>query len=112
MGMTTKQTTAFNLHKAINDNLVAIKAVRVASKDDHFEKTITVEQFKDDLDFYLESGIFADYIDFKYELYNGHLNVYAGNMSCYCNVCILVELDVNDGASVIELNNVLRKVED
>ena len=46
MGMTTKQTTAFNLHKAINDNLVAIKAVRVASKDDHFEKTITVEQFK------------------------------------------------------------------
>ena len=112
MGTTTKHTTAFNLHKAINDKLVIVKNVKVTSKDDHFEKTITVEQFKDDLDFYLESGIFADSIDFKYELYNGHLNVYAGNMSCYCNVCILVELDVNEGVNEIELNNVLRKVED
>ena len=112
MSMTTKHTTAFNLRKAINDNLVIVKNVKVTSKDDHFEKTITVEQFKDDLDFYLESGIFADSIDFKYELYNGHLNVYAGNMSCYCNVCILVELDVNEGVNEIELNNVLRKVED
>ena len=112
MGMTTKHTTAFNLHKAINDKLVIVKNVKVTSKDDHCEKTITVEQFKDDLDFYLESGIFADSIDFKYELYNGHLNVYAGNMSCYCNVCILVELDVNEGVNEIELNNVLRKVED
>lgn len=112
MGMATKATSAANLQKAINENLVTIKSVKVESKDDYGSKTIPAEQFNNDLDWYLESGIFADSIDFKYELHSSDLTVYAGNMSCYCSVCITVNLSVNDGVSKEDLENVLRKVEE
>lgn len=111
MGMSTKHTTASNLQKAINDNLVSIKLVSVESKDNHEISEIPAEQFKNDLDFYMESGIFADSIDFKYELSGNDLKIYAGNMSSFCEVCVTVELMVNDGVSKEDLENVLRKVD-
>lgn len=108
--VTTKPTSADNLQKAINEKLVTINEVKVTPKDsDHESKTIPTEQFKNDLDFYLESGIFADSIDFKYELSGNDLTIYAGNMSSYCNVCITVDLIVNDGVTKEDLENVLRK---
>lgn len=94
MGMSTKHTSAANLQKAINNNLITVKSVKVESKDDHGSKTITAEQFKTDLDFYIESGIFADSIDFKYVLHGNDLTVYTGNMSSFCSVCITVGLIV------------------
>lgn len=112
MGMSTKHTTASNLQKAINDKLVTIKSVKVESKDDHEMRTITAEQFKNDLDFYIESGVFADSLDFKYELQGKDLTVYAGNMSSYCNVCITVDLVVNDGVRKDDLENIIKKVEE
>lgn len=111
MGMTTKHTSATNLQKAINEKLVTIKSANVESKDDHEMRTITPEQFKNDLDFYVESGVFADSIDFKYELIGNDLKVYIGNMSSYCNVCITVEMVVNDGVDKNDLENVIRKVD-
>lgn len=110
MGMTTRHTSAANLQKAINSNLLTIKSVKVESKDDHESHTITADQFKNDLDFYVESGIFADSIDFKYELSGNNLTVYAGNMSSYCNVCITVDLVVNDGVRKDDLENIIKKV--
>lgn len=109
MGMTSRHTSAANLQKALNSNLVTIKLVSVESKDSHETSEIPAEQFKNDLDFYLESGIFADSIDFKYELSGNDLTIYAGNMSSYCNVCITVDLIVNDGVTKEDLENVLRK---
>ena len=109
MGMTSRHTSAANLQKALNCNLVTIKLVSVESKDSHETSEIPAEQFKNDLDFYLESGIFADSIDFKYELSGNDLTIYAGNMSSYCNVCITVDLIVNDGVTKEDLENVLRK---
>lgn len=111
MGMATKHTNASNLQKAINSNLLTVKSVKVESKDDHESHTITVDQFKNDLDFYLESGIFADSIDFKYELCGNDLTVYAGNMSSFCSVCITVELMVNDNVSKDDLEKIIKKVE-
>lgn len=111
MGMTTRHTSAANLQKAINSNLLTIKSVKVESKDDHESHTITADQFKNDLDFYVESGIFADSIDFKYELSGNNLTVYAGNMSSYCNVCITIEMVVKDDVRKDDLENVIRKVD-
>lgn len=82
------------------------------SKDDDGNKTMTPEQFKNDLGFYVESGVFTDSIDFKYELIGNDLKVYIGNMSSFCNVCITVELTVNEGVSKEDLENVIRKVEE
>lgn len=113
MNMNRRATIARNLQKAINDKLVTAQNARIASKEsDHASKTITADQFKNDLDFYMESGIFADSIDFKYELGGNELTIYAGNMSSYCNVCITIKLIVNDGVNKEDLENVLRKVED
>ena len=111
MGMTSRHTSAANFQKALNSNLVTIKLVSVESKDSHETSEIPAEQFKNDLDFYLESGIFADSIDFKYELSGNDLTIYAGNMSSYCNVCITVEMVINDGVDKKDLENVIRKVD-
>lgn len=113
MGMTTRHTTASNLQKAINNNLVTIKSAKIESKSiDRESKTITANQFKNDLDFYMKSGIFADTLDFKYELQGKDLIVYAGNMSNYCDSCITVEMVVNDDVNKDDLEKIIRKVED
>ena len=52
------------------------------------------------------------FIQIKYELIGNDLKIYAGNMSSYCSVYITVEMVVNDGVSVNDLENVLRKMED
>lgn len=111
MGMATKHTSATNLQKALNENLVTVVNAKVESKDDDGTKTMTPEQFKNDLDFYVESGVFADSIDLKYELSGNELKVYIGNMSSYCKVCITVEMVVNDGVDKNDLENVIRKVD-
>ena len=108
MGMTTRHTSASNLQKALNQKLVTIKSVMVESKDDHEYGTITAEQFKNDLDFYLESGVFADSLDFKYALYDTDLTVYIGNLSCYCDKCITVELIVNEGVDKNDLKKMIK----
>lgn len=112
MGIHMKSTTAENLQKAINDNLVSIISAKSQSKDDDSEKIITKDQFKDNLDFYMESGIFADTLDFKYMIHGNNLTVDIGFMSSFCNVCITVELTVNEGVSKEDLENVIRKVEE
>ena len=110
MGMTTKHTTAQNLQKAINENLVTIISAKSQSKDDHSEKIITKEQFKSDLDFYMESGVFADTLDCKYEINGNNLFVYIGNMSSYCDKCITVNLTVNDDVSKENLEKVIKRL--
>lgn len=113
MGMTTRHTSAANLQKAFNQNLVTIKQVKVELKElDHESKTITADQFKNDLDYYMKSGIFADTLDFKYALQYKTLLVDIGYMSCYCDKCINVNLSVNDGVNIDDLEKVLRKVEE
>ncbi len=109
--ITTKPTSAANLKKALDQNLLTVINAKVESKDDDGTKTITPEQFKNDLDFYVESGVFADSIDFKYELIGNDLKVYIGNMSSYCNVCITVEMVVKDDVRKDDLENVIRKVD-
>lgn len=109
MGMSTRTTNATNLQKAINQKLVTVKSVSVESKDNHEASEITAEQFKSDLDFYMESGIFADSLDFKYEISGKNLTVHIGNMSNYCDSCITASLSVNDGVSKEDLEKVLRK---
>lgn len=112
MGMTTRHTSAANLQKALDQKLVTIKSVTVESKDDHSSKTIPAEQFKNDLEFYVESGIFSDSLDFKYELSGNNLAVDIGFMSSFCDSCITVAFCLNFGASREDLEKVLRKVED
>lgn len=61
-----RRTTANRLLKAITDNLVSVTST-VVNHDETGKEPISVEKFKEDLEFYTNSGIFADTIDFSYE---------------------------------------------
>lgn len=108
MSMTNKYTTARQLQKAIDSDIVTITNVEVESKDDYSVKEISPDQFKDNLDFYMESGIFANSLDCKYEMQGDGLMVDIGNMSPYCDLCITVNLIVNEGVSREDLEKVLK----
>lgn len=113
MSMTNKYTTVRQLQKVINDNLVIVRAAKVQSKDCDLEpKLFTPDQFKDDLDFYMESGIFADTLDCRYNLQGKNLTADIGNLSPYCDSCITVDLIANDGVNSEDLEKVLRKAEE
>ena len=61
-----RRTTANRLLKAITDNLVSVTSA-VVNHDEGIKEQISDEKFKEDLEFYVNSGIFADTIDFSYE---------------------------------------------
>lgn len=61
-----RKTNANRLLKAITDNLVSVTSA-VVNHDEGIKEQISDEKFKEDLEFYVNSGIFADTIDFSYE---------------------------------------------
>lgn len=105
-----KSTTAGNLQKAIKNNLVIVTNAQTECKDTHEVETITPEQFVEDLDFYMEAGIFADTLDFKYEITGKEfLQIEAGYMSCYCSHCMKITLRLCDGVAIEEVTKQLRE---
>ncbi len=59
-----RRTTANRLLKAITDNLVSVTSA-VVNHDEGMKEPISDEKFKEDLESYVNSGIFADTIDFS-----------------------------------------------
>lgn len=92
-----RMTTAKNLQQVINDGLVSVIDVQVEDKETDEVKEITAEQFSKDLDSYINSGIFSESLDFKYDITGPlDLNVRIGHMSLYCNNCITATLCLDD----------------
>lgn len=102
-------TSARNLIKAIKSNRVSVTNAVLCYKDEDKTVSITPESFMSDLEFYGESGIFADSIDFRY-FWTGKQKfiIQAGNMSPYCNCSILVEICANDGITMNDVETQLR----
>lgn len=94
-----RKTTANRLLKAITDNLVSVTSA-VVNHDEGMKEPISFEKFKEDLEFYVNSGIFADTIDFAYEIAEGNLHIAIGKESCYCYDDIDVTLQLSDGVDM------------
>ena len=95
-----RRTTTAKLQKIISDNLVAVTSA-VVNYDDKGAETISVERFKEDLEFYANSGIFADTLDFTFEkIGEDKLHIAIGKMSSYCYDDIDVTLQLNDGVDM------------
>ena len=91
-----RKTTANRLLKAITDNLVSVTSA-VVNHDEGMKEPISDEKFKEDLEFYVNSGIFADTIDFSYEIIaEDKLLISIGKASCYCYDDIDVTLQLSD----------------
>lgn len=70
--------------------------------DERGKEPISVEKFKEDLEFYTNSGIFADTIDFSYEkIAENKLHIAIGKASCYCYDDIDVTLQLISVHSLI-----------
>lgn len=95
-----KRTTATNLQKVISDNLVSVTSA-VVNYDDRGKEPISTDKFKEDLEFYANSGIFADTLDFTFEkIGEDKLHIAIGKMSSYCYDDIDVTLQLNDGVTM------------
>lgn len=95
-----RRTTANSLLKAITDNLVSVTSA-VVNHDEGIKEQISDEKFKEDLEFYVNSGIFADTIDFSYEkITEDKLLIFIGKASCYCFDDIDVTLQLSDGVDM------------
>ena len=91
-----RRTTANRLLTAITDNLVSVTSA-VVNHDEGIKEQISDEKFKEDLEFYVNSGIFADTIDFSYEkITENKLHIAIGKASCYCYDDIDVTLQLSD----------------
>lgn len=110
MSMIKYPTSARNLIKVIKSNTVSVTNAVLCYKDEDKTESITPESFMSDLEFYGESGIFADSIDFRY-FWTGKQKfiIQAGNMSPYCNCSILVEVCANDGITRDDVETQLRE---
>ena len=110
MSMIKYPTSARNIIKAINSNMVSVTNAVLHNKGKDKSESITPEALISDLEFYSESGIFADSIDFRYfRTGKEKLIIQAGNMSPYCNRSILVEVCANDGITRDDVETQLRE---
>ncbi|UMY98860.1 hypothetical protein H8S51_011085 [Roseburia rectibacter] len=106
----TRPTTAKNLQKAIKNHLVTVVNAQTECKDTDEVQTITAEQFVTDLDFYMESGIFSDSLDFKYKITGKEfLQIQVGYMSSFCQHCITATLKLCDGIMMEQVEKQLRE---
>lgn len=95
-----RRTTASRLQKIIADNLVSVTKA-VVNYDDKGTEAISADKFKEDLEFYANSGIFADTLDFTFEkIGEDQIHIAIGKMSCYCYDDIDVALQLNDGVTM------------
>lgn len=94
------KTTTNKLFKAITDNLVSVISA-VVNHDEGIKEPISVEKFKEDLEFYANSGIFADTLDFTFKkISEDQIRVAIGKMSSYCYDDVDVTLQLNDGVTM------------
>lgn len=95
-----RRTTTAKLQKIISDNLVSVTSV-VVNYDDKGAEIIPVEKFKEDLEFYANSGIFADTLDFTFEkISEDQIHIAIGKMSSYCYDDMDVTLQLSDGVTM------------
>ena len=95
-----RKTNASRLLKVITNNLVSVTSA-VVTHDETGKEPISDEKYKEDLEFYINSGIFADTIDFTYEkIAENKLHIAIGIASCYCYDDIDVTMQLSDGVDM------------
>lgn len=110
--MTYTNTTATQLQAAIRNNMVSITEAKLISKENFSENTIAAEQFMENLEFYIESGIFKDSVDFTYTFSEGNLLISIGGKSSHFEQIIKVTLRIKEGITREILEKAIKKVEE
>lgn len=93
-----RPTTAQKLQSAIKNHLIQIQSVQTRRKGTNDTRTITPEQFTENLDFLMESGIFSDAVDTRYEFKDNTVHFHIGYMS-QCDNSTDVQAYLSDGVT-------------
>lgn len=105
-----RRTTTRQLNQAISNHLLKITKAehihKASGKVDHLNK----DEFWESLQYLNESGVFADCIDWHYEMdskADGEIVFESGRLNPYTDYTIVTHMCVNDGVSVEDVNEML-----
>ena len=110
-----RRTTTQKLQQAITNNLLHIKKVEVYYKTSRKTETIDTDKFKDSLDFLCEFGVFANFVDWRYEKNISAKDEYifdSGAMNPYSENVVTVYLHVGDDVNVEDIERALLFLEE
>ena len=93
-----RPTTVQKLRSAIKDHLIQIQSVQTRRKGTNDTRTIAPEQFTENLDFLMESGIFSDAVDTRYEFKDNTVHFHIGYMS-QCDNSTDAQAILSDGVT-------------
>lgn len=110
-----RKTTTQKLHEAISNNLLTIVKVQCSYKSSNRIDEINKEEFKDNLDFLSESGVFSDFIDWHFEMSpseKGEYIIESGAKNPYSENIVTVYLRVGEDVIGEEIERSLLFEED
>lgn len=109
--MSKRTTFSKNILKAITENLVSVVAVYINHPDMEETLDIEPEKFISDLQHYNSSGIFAETVDFKYEITGKESLIVSCNNLCpaYYACDLYVHLKLTENSNIEDVKNLLDK---
>lgn len=105
-----RRTTTGQIGSVLSNELLTIEKVEVYGKTSRETETMDSDTFKDYIDFLSESGIFADFVDWHFEmnLYKiGEYIINSGAKNLYSENIITVYLRISDDVNVEDIERVL-----
>ena len=105
-----RKTTTQKLHEAISNNLLTIVKVQCSYKSSNRIDEINKEEFKDNLDFLSESGVFSGFVDWHFEMSpseKGEYIIESGAKNPYSENIVTVYLRVGEDVDVEDIERSL-----
>ena len=105
-----RKTTTQKLHEAISNNLLTIVKVQCSYKSSNRIDEINKEEFKDNLDFLSESGVFSGFIDWHFEMSPSKKREYiidSGAKNPYSENIVTAYLRISDDLNVEDIERIL-----
>ncbi len=110
-----RKTTTQKLHEAISNNLLKIVKVQCSYKSSNRIDEINKEEFKDNLDFLSESGVFSGFVDWHFEMSpseKGEYIIDSGAKNPYSENIVTVYLRVGEDVDAEDIERSLLFEED
>ncbi len=109
-----RKTTTKQIRDVLSNNLLQVTKAECSYKSSSRIDEISKEAFKDNLDFLIESGAFANLVNWHYErsLSGGEYIVDCGAMNPYSETIITANLRVNDDVNAEDIDKALLFQED
>ena len=104
-----RRTTTQKINTAISNNLLQIKRAEIYDKGTNKTETINGDKFRENFEYFCESGVFMDCIGWHYErnpVTNGYI-IECGRTNAASDKIISVIMDVCDGVTEEEIEKIL-----